>query len=331
MRLFRSLAICSLVGSAVACSSSSPTTINTTTPVSTRFAIQVIYLSTPSASFQVAMDSAVKRLTAIITSGPAGYPTSMSTTDAASYTTTIRKATTNGGCGLGNATLPSGAYPGIVIFAQDTATLGSAQIIAQAGPCLVRNGGLPIVASMRFRTDYLAPLATNNQLVDVMTHEMIHTLGFNSTTFGMRPDSVNPLITGAGSSATAFRGSNAKIACLTFSPTVSSTCSPTIPLENIGGSGTADDHWRESIFKTELMTGTIEARGVRMPLSAMTLGALADLGYTVTTSLAEPYTLPAGSSPVMNLIAGDAPATSGTPIPETILRPAGVFRPGQKP
>ncbi|MCX5765430.1 MAG: hypothetical protein NTU67_12525 [Gemmatimonadetes bacterium] len=331
MRLSRSLVLCSMVGVLAACSSSSPTAVTPAPPVSTRFSIQVIFLSTPSAAFQLAMDSVVKRLTAIVTAGPAGYPISMSAADAASYTTTIRKTTANGGCGLGNATLPSGAYPGIVIFAQDTATLGSAQIIAQAGPCLVRTGGLPIVASMRFRTDYLAPLATNNQLVDVMTHEMLHTLGFNSTIFGTRPDSINPLITGAGTNTTAFRGSNAKIACLTFSPTVSATCSPTIPLENTGGSGTADDHWRESIFKTELMTGTIEARGVKMPLSAMTIGSLADMGYTVTASLAEPYTLPVGSSPLMNLLAGDAPANSGTPIPEIITRAVAVFRPGQKP
>ncbi len=331
MRPIRLFTRCSLMALLAACSSSSPTTIINTPPVSTRFTIQVMYLSTPSAAFQVAMDSAVKRLTAIVTSGPAGYATTMSTADAANYTTLIRKTTANGGCGLGNATLSSGAYPGIVIFAQDTATLGSSLIIAQAGPCLVRNGGLPIVASMRFRTDYLAPLASNNQLVDVMTHEMLHTLGFNSTVFGTRPDSITPLITGAGTNATAFRGANAKIACLTFSPTVTATCSPTIPLENTGGSGTADDHWRESIFKTELMTGTIEAKGVRMPLSAMTLGALADLGYTVTASLAEPFTLPVGSSPLMNLLAGDVPANSGTPIPETIMRAVGVFRPGQQP
>jgi hypothetical protein len=332
MRLLRSIAMLSAAAILGGCSSTSPSTIGLSgVDQNAAFTIRIIYLSTPSASFQTAMDSAVKRLTAIVKGGPNGYVTSMSTTDATNYTTLIRKATSNGGCGLTNATLPSGVYPGIVIFAQDTATLGSPTIIAQAGPCLVRDNRLPIVASMRFRTDYLTPLATKGQLIDVMTHEMLHTLGFNSTVFGVRPDSAHPLIANEGLSTTMFTGGNAKIACLALNPTVAATCSPGVLLENTGGSGTADDHWREVTFKTELMTGTIENAGVKMPLSAMTIGALTDLGYTTNATLAEPYTLPVGSTALLNLLAGDAPVSSGTPIPETLMRPAGVFRPGQKP
>ena len=61
-------------------------------------------------------------------------------------------------------------------------------------------------------------------------------------------------------------------------------------LANTGGSGTRDGHWRESTFDTELMTGFTE-RGP-MPLSVITVGALADLGYTVDRSKADPYTVP---------------------------------------
>jgi hypothetical protein len=330
MRLVRSIALLAITTVVAACSSSSPATVNQVNP-NAPFTISVIYLSTPSAAFQLAMDSAVKRLTAIVKGGPTGYVTSMSSADAANYTTIIRKSTANNGCGLTNATLPSGAYAGVVIFAQDTSSLGSPTIIAQAGPCLIRDDRLPIVASMRFRTDYIAPLVTKGQLVDVMTHEMLHSIGFNSTVFGVRPDSAHPLISNVGTATTMFTGGNAKIACLSFSPVVAATCSPGVLLENTGGSGTADDHWREVTFKTELMTGTIENAGVKMPLSAMTIGALTDIGYSTNAALAEPYTLPTGSTALMNLLAGEALTGSGTPIPETIVRPVAVFRPGQRP
>lgn len=329
MRLLRSISMFAAAGILAACSSSSPTTINNSNATAP-FTVRVIYLSTPSAAFQTAMDSAVKRLQAIITAGPTGYVTAMSTADAASYTTTIRAAAPNG-CGLTNATLPSGSYPGVVIFAQDTASLGSSNIIAQSGPCLMRGDGLPIISSMRFRTSYIATLVTNNQLIDVMTHEMLHGIGFNSTVFAARPDSAHPLIINAGTRTAAFIGANAKLACLGFSPTVSSTCSPSIPLDSTGVVGTQDDHWRETRFKSELMTGFIESPGVRMPLSAMTIGAMADIGFTVNMSLADPYTLPIGSTALMNLLNGDAQASTGTPLNEIITRPVGVFRPGQKP
>ena len=86
-----------------------------------------------------------------------------------------------------------------------------------------------------------------------------------------------------------FRGANAIAACLALPKTVTASCSPRIPLEDTGGSGTADSHWRESIFKDELMTGYIAAAGVAMPLSRMSLGAMADLGYVTNPAAADVY------------------------------------------
>ena len=48
------------------------------------------------------------------------------------------------------------------------------------------------------------------------------------------------------------------------------------------------------MFDTELMTGYAERRGVAMPISRMTVGALEDLGYSVNYAAADPYTIPAG-------------------------------------
>src|SRR5205085_2342388 len=54
--------------------------------------------------------------------------------------------------------------------------------------------------------------------------------------------------------------------------------------------GTRDSHWRETVFKNELMTGFVGSAG--NPLSRMTVGSLKDLGYVVDMSAAEPYALP---------------------------------------
>jgi hypothetical protein len=322
MRLLRPLALVSLVVASASCSTSSPTMTKSDPKP---FAVTVIYLNTPSAAFKAAMDSAVKRLGNIVTGGPSGYQFDMSSADAQTYTTLVRKSTTNGGCGLTNATLPSGAYPGVVIFAQDTATLGSSSVIAQAGPCLVRGGGLPLIASMRFRTDYIASLVSRNQLVDVISHEMTHAIGFNSSTFAARPDSAHPVNSGVGTSTSAFIGAQAKAACMAFPSAVAAQCTLSIPLENTGGSGTADDHWRESVFHIELMTGYIENAGTRMPYSAMTIGALGDIGYTVNLSLAESYTFGATSLRTLESLGLEAPAP--TKIQEQILRPVATFIP----
>ncbi|MFN2316791.1 MAG: hypothetical protein ABR602_08910, partial [Gemmatimonadales bacterium] len=66
----------------------------------------------------------------------------------------------------------------------------------------------------------------------------------------------------------------------------------TIPVEGTGGAGTRDSHWRESVFDNELMTGFLEAAGVPMPLSIMSVRSLEDLGWTVDPGAADPYVLP---------------------------------------
>ena len=51
-------------------------------------------------------------------------------------------------------------------------------------------------------------------------------------------------------------------------------------------------HWREAVLETELMTPGYNPDSSN-PLSAITLQSLADMGYTVDLSQAEPYQLPA--------------------------------------
>ena len=49
------------------------------------------------------------------------------------------------------------------------------------------------------------------------------------------------------------------------------------------------------MYHTELMTGFVQGPGVKMPLSEMTVLAMADLGYQVDPSNADPYTVPNNS------------------------------------
>jgi len=62
-----------------------------------------------------------------------------------------------------------------------------------------------------------------------------------------------------------------------------------VPVENSGGAGTVDAHWRESVMGKELMTGYVSITS--NPLSSITVGSLADMGYTVIYSYADPYTV----------------------------------------
>jgi hypothetical protein len=59
------------------------------------------------------------------------------------------------------------------------------------------------------------------------------------------------------------------------------------------GAGTADSHWREATFDSEIMTGFVEAVGVTVPLSAITIQSFGDEGYVVNLAIADPYTVPA--------------------------------------
>ena len=57
------------------------------------------------------------------------------------------------------------------------------------------------------------------------------------------------------------------------------------------GPGIWDGHWRETVLNAELMTAWTE-EGVPEPMSAITIQSLADMGYAVDLTAADPYRLP---------------------------------------
>ena len=178
----------------------------------------------------------------------------------------------------------------VVIFATAEPNDGAGGILAAAGPCFVRStDNLPIVGVMIFDTADLAAITADGTLLDVITHEMLHVIGFGSI-WGPPPDGKG-LLTGAGTTNPRFTGALARTECVALGGTT--PCSSSVPVHFLDGPGSADSHWRESTFNSELMTAGAE--NGPMPLSLMTIGSLADLGYVVNYSPADAYTVPAGA------------------------------------
>ncbi len=65
-----------------------------------------------------------------------------------------------------------------------------------------------------------------------------------------------------------------------------------LPVENMGGPGTALGHWREASLNNELMTGFLNLG--ENPLSRITAGSMRDLGYGAAM-VGDSYDLPGGT------------------------------------
>jgi hypothetical protein len=172
------------------------------------------------------------------------------------------------------------------ITAQGTDIDGTGNILGQAGPSRLRpkNAGaaafLPATGDMQFDTADLANMEAKGTLDDVITHEMGHVIGIGTIWTHKK------LLKGANTSNPTFVGQNA----MREFGKLKSTNPSAVPVENTGGQGTRDSHWREAVFAKELMTGFVADAG--NPLSRMTVASLHDLGYQVNLDAAEAYSLP---------------------------------------
>jgi hypothetical protein len=179
-------------------------------------------------------------------------------------------------------------------------------ILGQAGPDFLRLGSfLPIHGIMEFDTADLANMEQSGLLRDVILHEMGHVLGFGTIW------DLKGLLSGAGGPNPRFVGSQATQQYRA----IFNTNETSVPVENTGGAGTRDGHWRESIFKNELMTGYADPPP--NPLSRITAASMADLGYVVNLNAADPYSKP----PFRSGGGGNSGGGSGNGAPWRILRP----------
>jgi hypothetical protein len=211
----------------------------------------------------------------------------------------------------------------LLIYATVTSIDGPGNILAAAGPCIIRLGGRSSVLGLvRLDADDLPTLIARGQLEDVIFHEMLHVVGF-----GVLWRQSN-LIADRGTDDPRFTGVLGTAECVFLGGAV--ICPSTIPVENTGGSGTADSHWRESVFDAELMTGFTEPEGKAMPLSTMTIQSLADMGYRVNVFASDPYTVPIPSSSSRlrtQLQVGSVSPMDEVLTPTVEVTPSGTLRP----
>ncbi|MBZ9598003.1 leishmanolysin [Streptomyces yangpuensis] len=176
----------------------------------------------------------------------------------------------------------------VLIDAEGVFLDGVFGVLGEAGPRIFRpqtalaGAGLPAKAVMRFDKADLGQMEDDGSLLDVITHEMGHCLGITGpvwSAFGLLKDfpGANPTFVGPAAMAE-------------FGTLLGAGEPRPVPVANVGGPGSAGSHWRERVFRTELMTPTIASAG--NPLSRLTAASLEDLGYTVDLDGAEPYELP---------------------------------------
>lgn len=175
----------------------------------------------------------------------------------------------------------------VLILAQGTAIDGPGRILGQAGPTHLRPASagpaafLTAKGIMSFDTADLAKMNAAGTLNDVIAHEMGHVLGIGTLW------DLKDLLGGAGGSNPTFSGPGAMEE---YRVLRGGGRRRRVPVENTGGPGTRDAHWRETVFRNELMSGFIAEPG--NPLSRLTVASLGDLGYEVDLEAGEPYELP---------------------------------------
>lgn len=284
------------------------------------YCIELVYVTFPDTSLKGAVERAAARWAKVITQSPSNELVNNGNFNCAGIT----------GLSLANkqvksvliyvqlAPIPS-STPGLI-------TLGS------AGPCFIRTtNGLTIVGGMRLNSDFLLNNQTATQREDVVLHEMGHILGFGTLWQGIGgvPGLPVLLINAATSSGTGnptFTGGAAIAEYLALGAPPGSNG---VPVENCGGGGTINGHWKEGVlagpagtgFGTELMTGYASApAGTRNPFSRMSIAAMSDMGYSVDLSQADAYTLNSQACPATVLL----PAPDGRPQDVTVQ--AGNYR-----
>ncbi|HEY9015267.1 MAG TPA: leishmanolysin-related zinc metalloendopeptidase [Gemmatimonadales bacterium] len=205
-----------------------------------------------------------------------------------------------GDCGTDSPAINNRRVDDVLVLATVEAIDGPGGVLGSAGPCFIRiPGNQPVMGAMRFDKADLEDIEASGLLSSVILHEMGHVLGFGTLWDAFLVDPSLDLNGGVIAGADPhFTGSAAVTAFDQIGGAAYS--GGKVPVEDEGGVGTADSHWRESVFGNELMTGFV-SDGLN-PLSRVTVASLGDLGFEVNEAGADQFTLPFASL----RIAGDS-------------------------
>jgi hypothetical protein len=143
--------------------------------------------------------------------------------------------------------------------------------------------GLPAVGLVVFDEADIPLLTSGAGLADVARHEFAHALGFGIYW--------GPFLRDGGTSDPWYQGQGAQQGFALANTSTPPYSGRIVPLENTGGAGTRNAHWRESVLQNELMTGFYRT-GTTNPLSATTAASMRDLGYEVDDTRSDGFTLP---------------------------------------
>lgn len=186
----------------------------------------------------------------------------------------------------------------LIIYASVGPIDGAGRVLAFSGPCAIRGQSgtvnrQTLIGVMKFDSDDIDARITNGTLTDIIQHEMLHSVGIGTLwdLFGVLQD--------AGTASTRYTGPFGIAGCIQIGG--APICPESVPVENLGGPGTADGHWRESVFASELMTGFVTSptpgsTGILNPFSVMSIQSLADLGYVTNPNAADPFVIPGQSA-----------------------------------
>jgi hypothetical protein len=159
---------------------------------------------------------------------------------------------------------------------------GPGGVLGRAGTCGVRSGStLPFAGVITLDLDDLTQLIGNPTLTFIISHEIAHVLGFGTLWRALE------LLQGAGTADPGFSGPRAVQEYQALGGT------GPVPVENQGGEGTRDAHWRQTVFGDERLTGFSASPGVFQPLSRVSIASFQDLGYEVDLGVADDFTLAA--------------------------------------
>ena len=173
-------------------------------------------------------------------------------------------------------------------------------ILGRAGPCSVRLSVFQAPGTTRQDTLYrevvrgfieldefdVERMESQGVLLSVVTHELAHVLGFG-TLWGVHDRLRNPSVPDKPNADTHFVGP-LTIAAFDVAGGAGYARGK-VPVENSGADGSADGHWRQSVFEDEIMTPFLT--GSVQPMSAITLESLYEIGYEVNLNEAESFGL----------------------------------------
>ena len=161
---------------------------------------------------------------------------------------------------------------------------GEGGILAYAGYCIERTkDGTPVLSRVIFDEDDIDGMLDHDALVPIAFHELAHGLGFS----GHHWDKYGLLEKGSDAH---FTG---ELAIEAFDEAGGEDYEGNkVPIQLwVYG------HWRESVFGDEMMSTSVSLGDDDLPISAITLQSMAEIGYEVDLSLADDYELPDPSLP----------------------------------